>query len=315
MGGDEILSSYLYTWIYSCHIPGFFIVNGILKNRTNYISKVEKLQDVLYKQRKVWLYYLVFSLIFFLRFVIQVYYGHYSFDDLGMFVYNTASLIGMGVLWFLPTFALSEIVFVFFIKGKNIVRWMYFIVLGIAIISTYFYELHDLAELSNLSMKMLGLLFRVLIGSSFMLLGYWIDTKNIFDSKYLFLAGLVSILCILNGNVDLNNLYFHDIFLYYLFAVTGLISVFIIAKVIDKMGGFILKMNVLWGKNTMLIMCTHTILCIIQIVSKIIGYSTSNIVLGIIITLILSMIIELILISCWGYFVNTYWVKGDHRGC
>lgn len=243
--GESMLGA-LRMWIYACHIPAFFIVSGVLKNRLGYCSKVGDFMSILKKQKLLFLYYIFFSLIFFVRYALQTYLGQYSTHDLVMFLYNSISFVGMGVLWFIPTFILSDLLFYILINGGKKARLLYSLSLLILIISTFFYEIHGIATSTCFFIKIVGLVYRTFIGTSFMIAGLLLDRCSSFNSKYLYI-GLLSVLCVVNGNVDLNNLYFQNIILYYIFAITGALLVFGIAKIVSKIGGILSYILSNWG--------------------------------------------------------------------
>lgn len=233
-------------WIYACHIPGFFIISGILKNRLDYINRTHDLFTVIKKQKRVMMYYVIFSLIFFIRYLVQAYVGQNSWDDVLLFAYNTVTLVGMGVLWFIPAFAISEIIVFVFLIGSLRIRLAYASILIIAMIATFFHQQHGIGDNWSLLVKLEGLFYRSIIGSSFVIIGYFMDKKKLFDTWPL-LLGFVSVFSYLNGNVDLNNLFFHNIIYYYLFAITGAMLVFMAAKGLLRICKPIANLCSYWG--------------------------------------------------------------------
>ena len=95
------------TWIYSFHMPLFFIISGFL-------LKLNKNKDtksmILKKFKSLMVPYILFSIINIV--------GFYLIKDLSYEVFkgnifNTITLFGIGALWFLPALFISETLFLF----------------------------------------------------------------------------------------------------------------------------------------------------------------------------------------------------------
>lgn len=222
-------------WIYSCHIPGFFIINGILKSRTKFDEKENTLIQVLKKQKKVATYYYVFSLIFFVRYVAQMIVGINSFDDIILFACNTILLVGMAALWFLPAFFLSQIIFFYWLKNR-VTKISVFVLLVLSLIATKTMDVHGIQDSWCFVSKVVGVASRSMIASSFVIIGFCLDKARMFDTKF-WGVSILTVLFFLNGGSDLNMLNLNNILLYYIFAVLGTMFVINVAKGIVKVGG------------------------------------------------------------------------------
>ena len=291
----ESISSAFRMYIYACHIPAFFIISGILKSRLNYFSKTNTLKTVLFKQKKTFLYYIIFSIIFFGRYTVQFLAGQISSTDLLMFVYNTLMLVGMGVLWFLPAFIFSEILFFILMTRGTPVKLIYILSVIVMLVFTSFKELHGIGDSFSPIVKLEGLFYRTMIGCSFVIIGYFMDKYKMFEPPILF-VGVLSVGAFYNGNVDLNNLFFHNVFLYYFFAISGTMLVFVISKYVISLNKKFQDILIKWGGATLLIMCTHAILLVIQTSEMVSGRFFNNQAIIIISTFILSMIVETIMV-------------------
>lgn len=287
----EKIWSCIMCWIYACHIPGFFIINGILKNRTNFLNKEYHLKDVIFKQKKIIVYYVFFSSLFFFRYVIQVLVGHDQWVDAISFVYNTFALVGMGVLWFLPAFSISQIFFYLFVKRGYIIKITLIILLVFAFISSYFCGINNIADTDLIYVKILGVLSRSIISFSFVLLGYYLDKLCLFKNRFL-LLGFISPLAFLNGLVDFNKLCFNNLALFYLFSILGFMLVAFAAKVITNFCSYFKSILTLCGRESLFIMCTHTIMFIIQSCIFFSMKITNMYTLNIFMSFMLAMIIE-----------------------
>lgn len=55
--------------------------------------------------------YLLFGFIFFLRYLMQIFVGHNSWQDGLLFIEHIILCVGEGVLWFIPAFLFAEWLF------------------------------------------------------------------------------------------------------------------------------------------------------------------------------------------------------------
>lgn len=106
-------------WIYSCHIPAFFIINGYLKSRGSFLS-LQHFSDLLFKQRRMWTVYFFFGIIFFIRYLIQIIFGYNDIREGFLFIEHILLGVGEGVLWFVPAFLIAECFFYIFLKYNRL---------------------------------------------------------------------------------------------------------------------------------------------------------------------------------------------------
>ena len=287
----ENIWSGIMCWIYACHIPGFFIVNGILKNRTKYQTKDYDIRTLLSKQRRVLTYYLFFSSVFFVRYILQAIVGHDEWNDVLSFAYNTCTLVGMGVLWFLPTFFISQVLFHIYIKGNFLIRGGLLVLTILSFVSTYIWGINNIMDSMDVMVKLIGVLSRSLIALSFVILGYYFDKKKLFEFKYVFI-GFISVFSYTNGIVDMNKLLFNNLFLFYMYAILGFMFVVLIARLICKYLNFIKQVVSFWGRESLFIMCTHTVLLVIH-ASIFVSIKITNIFwINIILAFVMTMLVE-----------------------
>lgn len=252
----------LCVWIFSFHMPLFFIISGML---INYKNDTEKdLKTLIFKRFKsIGVPYLWFSLFYFLAVVFAYIKGNIGIDTLITQVYYVLSLYGMSVLWFLPALFMGEVLFLFLIKkfGGKVT----------AIIVT---ALTTLAEMFNLLLKKVpgdtvlrrGLcelattFLRPIFVCSFVALGYLIFSffKNHEKINIKELAlGIVMIVANfflhkLNGSVDFRSLVFGNILLYYVCALLGSVGLILLCKNIPN-----IKPVSTFGASSLIVMAVH----------------------------------------------------------
>ena len=104
---------------------------------------------------------------------------------------------------------------------------------------------------------------RSLVGVIFLYLGYLAKKIRLFDSKIVLFVSIFSIFAFVNHDVDINNLVFHNEFLYIIFAFLGTVLVVSIARYLSEKR-FLKSFLGVFGKDSLFVMLTHTIFLIIQ---------------------------------------------------
>lgn len=299
----EMIWGGVICWIYSCHIPGFFLVNGVLKNRTSYIEKGYTFNNLVSKQAKVIKYYIFFSSVFFLRYVFQALYGSNDWEDVAEFIYNTCTLVGMGVLWFLPPFVFSQFLFHYYVTGKGLVKSILIAFIFFSFVSSYLWGINNITDNQSVIVKVLGVISKSFIAFSFVVLGFYLDRFKLFETKLTFI-GLISVLAFSNGLVDMNKLFFNNPILYYFFAITGFMLVVFVSKIVLSRINSLKSVFTLWGRESLFIMCTHTIFLIIHLCAFISVKITSCLILNITIAFLLTMLMESFLLKYYRMISN-----------
>lgn len=229
-------------YIYSFHMPLFFIISGYLFNYINIIN----FKEVINKKIKALLIpYLTFSLInIFGEYILS----GLSFTVLKKNFLETIKFSGIGALWFLPALFIAEFIFIF--CKLNISRSIYSILI--------FGSISCMSLLIWVFTKsfIAIILIRSMIGLIFMVIGYYLFfiMKNITLKWYqLIIITLLSIkLAILNGGVDLWGISFNNIILYFTTSILGSLNIIFISKKINN------KVLEFLGENILLIiMVTH----------------------------------------------------------
>ncbi len=274
---------FLYNWIYSFHIPIFFIVSGILlslnsdwENKGNYDILRKKVLQLLYP-------YLTFSMLTLVWICMSR--GPSVMIEV---LKTTIILDGYSALWFLPTLLFAEILFMYLHKSRFKDTYSAIILIVISIPCAYVYTIFgrgrvNHSEFSSYLYTILNILTRSIIGSIFVLIGYWGHRKKrefILKKPYFILAIVLFVINMFvvqyNGFVDLHRAIINNFVLYYLFAVIGSYLVIIIMKYGVKQN----RILEYFGRNSLIIMGTHLTLpgmgIIRGIFVKVFSYLTLN---------------------------------------
>lgn len=237
----QIVDRFFVIWLYSFHMPLFFIISGML---IAYKNEKDILKFLIKRIKGILIPYVFFSFLSILIFAIMD-----DFDKASIIWNVKISVRGIGIdtLWFLPVLFFSEVIF--FIM-KYAIRNKYLI----CICSTIIYIC------GNYMLKDNGVLFlffgRICIATGFIMLGNYslnlINKTNVPYYCLILLFVFQVILSKINGFVDLNNLVLNNKVLY---LINSLLGSYLIIEISKK----ILKSEelVYWGRNSLVVMATH----------------------------------------------------------
>ncbi len=300
-------------WIYSFHIPIFFIISGILfyqKNELKYSKKeflIRKLKTILFPYISISLINILYSII------TSIAHNNFTISTVLNELLSTLSFNGILALWFLPTLFLSETLcylFLHYLNGRVMI-------ISVSIILTILTSvlLAGIIDQTNGSIpsylnQLLNIFTRALIGFIFLLFGYFLPFvfTRINISHWLLLTLGVIFLCInfilyRFNKVDLHFSIIGNPILYYTNALCGSIGVLIISYFI---GGHS-KIISFWGKNSLIIFSTHLNFNLIGHSNKIFSFiGIDNIILTLLTVLIIETLIILLVNKFFPFIINYY---------
>ena len=267
---------YLCIWIFSFHMPLFFIISGMLIRYKNDLRR--DFRELAKKRFKgIMVPYYLFSLIY----IGIVLYGMFVDkvvppSTLYINLWYVAGLYGMNVLWFLPALFLGELLFLWIRKRFSdrtslmiiavLTVTAYFLNLSLqnAAFDTAFYErLHELCIT----------LLRPVFACSFIAIGYYSFglTERLrssgFSVKEVLLAFaffVINILCIYismkvlhyNNVGEFRSLVHNNVFVYYVAAVSGSFWLILLSKNLSGLKyGF--PLLTFYGMNSLVFMAVH----------------------------------------------------------
>lgn len=232
------------TYIYSFHMPLFFIISGYLFNYSN----VKSFKEFINKKIKAYLIpYVTFSIINIL--------GYYLLSGLSLIVLRnnlleTIKFCGIGALWFLPILFIAETIFMFCKFNNKKIIYSVLIFIGVSVISLSIWALTRSFIALILIRSMISLIF-IIIGYS---LCNVIKNLNLKWYQIAIITILNIALAVINGYVDLWCIQFNNIILYFINSILGSLNIISISKKINS------KLLSFWGRNTLIIMATHQLI-------------------------------------------------------
>ncbi len=285
--GDSIFTFSPYiqplcVFIFSFHMPMFFIVSGILLAIKN--DEVKPLKEVAKSRfRGIMIPYLWFSLFYLIVVVVALIKGEIAVQTLYLNIWYVISGYGMNVLWFLPALYLGELLFIFLrrrirdhipfttvvVLSNAIVYFLSYFV-GIAKYPTPFAErMHDL----------ITVILRPILVCGFISIGYYthkllrkgsqigdffnkpeLNEKGKVSFKYraayivlgLMLFGVCFGLFRVNNGIDFRSLAFRNVFFFFVCALSGSFGMISLCKGLPRIPLFCY-----WGIGSLIFMATH----------------------------------------------------------
>lgn len=290
--GDAIytLSEYfqpMCVWIFSFHMPLFFIVSGILINHT---YKEEVPLSVHFKKRfkSIMIPYYLFSICYLSVVVYALITGSIAKETLFVNLWYVISLYGMNVLWFLPAIFLGELLFLLLRKrlsGKSFVP-VVIVLSAVAFVIAYFLPSFTFGFDPEMDVQgvqggivkriteFITVILRPVIACGFITIGYYVHEfciknarvcrlrdiltemklagKAIYIVIGLVLLGACVPLSKVNNGIDFRSVVFRNVFFFMLCALLGSFGLILLCKGLPKM-----RLIMYWGTGSLIFMAVH----------------------------------------------------------
>lgn len=287
LGHLDISNSIFKHWFYCFHMPLFFMVSGViwaLKDNAKGLSVSSLLKKRIFQLGVPYFAFCLIKIAFYLFLSII---AHENFDWHEL-LKQTFLLRGIGALWFLPCFFISEILLLLSIKTKNT------LVIFVLLIFATTYSLFSYTEMTHLGINVLA---RGMLGFLIAWIGYIWGKYKPFELNNTFILLFIStgtIIGLLHDQVDMCTLQLNNILFYFLALTlinTGLISIF--QKYENRWKTVLLHLS-FWGANSIIVLCTHNILIeILRLIDyklfddrlKMLGFSGSLVLAAIVLLL------------------------------
>ena len=285
--GDSIFTFSPYikplcVFIFSFHMPMFFIVTGILLSIKN--DEIKPLADTAKSRfRGIMIPYFWFSLFYLIFVVYALIKGEIAPQSLYLNIWYVLSGYGMNVLWFLPALYLGEMLFIFIRRRiREDVPFIAVIALSNAIVysASYFIGIakYPTPAAERLHEFIIVLLRPVLV-CGFITIGYYAhrllrkgtklgdffnsperNEKGNITAKYrlaylvlaLMLFGAVAALFRINNGIDFRTLAFRNVFFFFVCALSGSFGMICLCRGLPR-----LALPCYWGIGSLIFMVTH----------------------------------------------------------
>lgn len=284
---EYLPTAVIKTIICTFHIPGFFIISGILMKREK-LKKQSLRNFAKHKIKRLLLPYLVFEII---GAILQmVLYGIDKVTPIDV-LYGILTLhCYNGVDWFLPTLFFAEIIFFILLK-KFKTRQMFLIAICTFILAYFVCDWN----------YGIAVIRRILVAFCFVVIGCTFKQLFVKKTRFCMLLAFVGLVGIsyVNGVVDLSARTFNNPILY---LIGGMVGTYFVLSFSQYFTGILEKCLAKAGRESLVIMGTH--MYIILILNEICGNMYSINMQLILLTIII--IYEIILLAIYTAFSKRY---------
>lgn len=311
-------SSYIFIWMYSFHVPIFFILVGWLAYKKEY--KNISMKELIKKEIKSLLYpYFMFSMIFVIYDIGEFFLSkeQTSINFIIKDILMTISLHGNKTLWFLTCLFFAKIIYSYQkhrFSDKAIWISNMIILIMICFISHFILEKMPTDTGINFYLrKIIYTISRPMVAVLFIHIGECLHThmqKKTYSWILIISCMTLNVfLAFGNGRVDLYSMKLNSIFLYFLESTIGSLGIILFFQKV-KPNRFIRYV----GKNSLIIMITHQKFPFIKLGKDVFSLVRLPEVYSNLFTFILVMGIEIVLIYLINHHANfliKYKTKGN----
>ena len=285
--GDSIFTFSPYiqplcVYIFSFHMPMFFIVSGILqaikKDEIKPFGEVAKSRF-----RGIMVPYYWFSFFYLLVVVVALIKGEIAVQTLYLNLWYVLSGYGMNVLWFLPALYLGELLFIF-LRRKIREDLPFVAVVGlsnaIVYLISYFVGITQYSTPAAMRIhELIIMVLRPVLVCGFISIGYYshmllggkgrigeffnkpqLNEKGGISAKYrtayivlgLMLFGICFAFFRINNGIDFRTLAFRNVFFFFLCALSGSFGMISLCRGLPRIPLFCY-----WGIGSLIFMATH----------------------------------------------------------
>lgn len=265
MGHTGFLKDAVSKYIFSFHMPLFFVISGMLINLKHEENK-DFGETIRKKAKALLIPYVSFSVIYIIISLVENYFGVMSKEELIQGIIYMFTFYGDSTLWFLPALLISEVLFIFLMKRmKGHLVFIISVFLGViafvvqTLITPVWASHTDSLLVVNL-IDFLRVFLRGIIAESFVATGFFgykyiADSKN---NKLLDLAKGIALLILtygvsyFNDTVDFHRVVLGNYASFLLAGILGSFGIIILSKAMENV-----RILAYFGRNSLIVMCTH----------------------------------------------------------
>lgn len=254
----------VHIWIYSFHMPIFFIICGILLRLKEEENNGEyQLGNIIIRRLyTAGIPYFIFGFVLAGFYSVLNILAHQPIS-LGSRLFKVFTFQGIDSLWFLPAYVFADIVVMCIedISNVHIKKYLRIIVTAVAFIIACFLQPY-------MTVWYFDILYKVILGICFIEIGILISKYRIIEKLPLWgtvLFLLVGIICSqVNGEVEMSATKIGNPAIYFPCAIITSIAIMRLFKIIEDKKWPLLKYMEEYGKNTIVLLVTNNL--IIEIV-------------------------------------------------
>lgn len=307
--GHHLLDAYEVTnWIYSFHMPLFFMITGYLSEYKK--DKCEDIRKLIINKAKSIMYpYFTFSLIniiWYVAFYIIIPIGGQPEETLTAVLLKTVTTLGYNAMWFLPTFFIGVVLFNI-INNTKLSHYIHIAIMILGCVVCVLIRQNGMER--NAVWYILNYISRSAVATSFIYIGslickFLIKLNNVTEwicmgvcAMFVAITLSVNLANTNNYNLALSNL--GNPVIFYISAISNSVLLLLIFKKINIKKGLLNY----YGKKSLIIMALHMgfPVEIAWLMVGIIGFPFSPMVTSIIV-----IVIEFIIMTICIFLINKY---------
>lgn len=250
----------IHIWIYSFHMPIFFIICGILIRIMEDKNKGEhELGNIIIRRLyTAGIPYFIFGFVLAGFYSILNILAHQPIS-LGSRLFKVFTLQGIDSLWFLPAYIFADIVVMCIedISNVHIKKYLRIIVTAVAFIIACFLQPY-------MTVWYFDILYKVILGICFIEIGILISKCRIIEKLPLWgtvLFLLVGVICSqVNGEVEMSAMKIGNPAIYFPCAILTSIAIMRLFKINEDKKWKFLKYIEEYGKNTIVLLVTNNLI-------------------------------------------------------
>lgn len=246
-------------WIFSFHMPIFFIINGILFQK-KFERRSPEMEDIkilfIKRARQLGVPYLFFCLLLTMFYCGLSVLSGKSFDIVG-YMFKIITLQGIDSLWFIPCFFFAELTLVIVLVSRRTK-----IAGEIGTLALVGYLIFFSQKIPHF--WLLRFLIKVMVGFVFSYIGYWIGKKKLVQKLPFYGAIFILVVGIIfsqiNGLVGIGSLEFQNSIMFLFDAVISSLAMLALFYCSESSGFKEFKILTFFGRDTIVLLCTNNLL-------------------------------------------------------
>lgn len=316
LGHELTWNDALRYFIYSFHIPMFFVLSGMTMHLTHECNRLKR--DFISKNiYGILIPYLGVSILYFLWDIINWFAsGKLSFHLIAIDLGQIVTGYGINVLWFLSTLFSAKVIFYQLArckkKNSSVIVMLSVTIIGnilliiVPYLSNFFPEnlVGNFIEWGTIS------IFRPIIAVFFLGFGYYgyplfeKERKNRWMLLLILLLGICLIPVLIHGKITLVNMISNPPFMVFMTGICGSIAVLMACSILEKFR-FMSKSLTYFGKNSLIIMLTHEYFPVRVFIQNAVNRFINNYCLQILFTFVIVVFAEVVICELWRIY-NVY---------
>lgn len=294
-------------WIYSFHVPIFFVITGIIMESSNTWKNNSIGKNLKIEARRLLYPYITFCILAYM-YIVYVYFfevGRVTYTRLYTTIIDILILEGTSALWFLPAMFFAKVMYMLTYKHKILSSIQ--VIVSIVVMYVISQAINIISKdnlLTSYLVKILIVIGHSICGYTFIYIGkyvYYLFEKLLCNANVFIKIIMVIMLWMFNiyiqqdKSVDVHMCVFGDMMSFYGGAISGSIALIGLCNIVKRC-----KIIEYFGRNSLIVMATHKPLPVLYYSLKLVTYIdiiSYRSVAGRVFVALITMCIEIVFIE------------------